>query len=81
MGARVRSAAGGVSGAPRRGEAGARLDWADIYRAFAGPGTGWRSPTPPHSFGQALAWLCRAKGVRVEVDGSSIYCLDCRLLA
>lgn len=61
------------------GKAGARLDWQDVYRAFAG--TGWRSPPPPHAFGQAMAWLCRAKAVRVEVDGSRVYCLDCRLLA
>lgn len=60
------------------GQAGARLDWQDIYRAFVADG--WRSVPPPQQFGQGMAWLCRAKGVRVEVDGGCIYCLDCRLV-
>jgi hypothetical protein len=59
------------------GAAGARLDWEDIYVAFAGPGTGWRSPPPRKAFVQALAYLCKARGVRVEVDGSRVYCVGC----
>jgi hypothetical protein len=58
---------------------GERLDWADVYRAFAGPGTGWRSTPPPRSVAQAMAYICKAKGVPVIVDGSRVYCLDCAL--
>lgn len=63
-----------VLGAP-----GKRMDWEDVYRAFtAGP---WRSVPPRQHFVQAMTWLCKSKGVRIEIDGARVYCLDCRLLA
>ena len=58
---------------------GQRLDWADVYRAFAGDG--WRSPPLPRAVGQAMAYICRAKGVRIEVDGGDIYCPGMTLTA
>ena len=37
-------------------KAGARLDWADIYREFVTPD--WASPPSPRAVAAALAWLC-----------------------
>ena len=60
------------------GAKGARLDWQDIYQAFTAEG--WRSVPPARHFGQAMAWLCRHKGVAVQVEGERVYCVDCRLI-
>jgi hypothetical protein len=57
------------------GRAGARLDWADIYREFVTPD--WHNPPSPRAVASALAWLCSEWGVRVDVIGRNVYCLDC----
>jgi hypothetical protein len=62
------------------GKAGARMDWAEVYREFAGPGTGWGSTPSPRAVAAALTYLCECYGVRVEVIGRNVYCVDCELL-
>jgi hypothetical protein len=58
-------------------EAGARMDWADVYRAFVD--APWRSLPPPEAVAAAFAYLCWREGIRVLRDGGAVYCLDCRL--
>jgi hypothetical protein len=63
-----------VVGAP-----GQRMDWEDVYRAFAGPGTGWMSPPDRRAFALAMRHICALRGVRIEIAGECVYCPDCAL--
>jgi hypothetical protein len=60
------------------GKAGARMNWAHVYAEFAG--RGWRSQPSPRAFAAAMAYLCRVRGVRIETDGTNVWCVGCTLL-
>jgi hypothetical protein len=55
------------------------LDWEEVYIAFAGPYTGWRSTPSRRAFAEAFAYICDARGIQVVRDGRKLYCPDMRL--
>lgn len=56
---------------------GQRMDWEDVYLAFAG--RGWRWPPSRRKFAEAMAYICDARGVAVIQDGRRLYCPDMQL--